>query len=217
MCAYNGEYLNDAMECLGDFFDYAVNDYGALGDEVVDLFCMSRFASMFEKGNPVVVSGWSGVELFWRLDESIGGPGATYPAPVSRMERTPEYWLGWISAYIQWRFDISFDDLFSIVPYDELLNLYHPWHEASEERVAHMVAERARKRVCPTRLASARKAMGISQRELAARSKVSLRSIQMYEQRQKDINHAQAIALHRLARALHTSMDMLIEPMYEAE
>ena len=32
-------YLEDAMNNLGDCFDYAVNDYGAEGSEVAELFC----------------------------------------------------------------------------------------------------------------------------------------------------------------------------------
>ena len=34
-------YLEDAMNNLGDCFDYAVNDYGAEGSEVAELFCLS--------------------------------------------------------------------------------------------------------------------------------------------------------------------------------
>ena len=32
-------YLEDAMSNLGDCFDYAVNEYGAEGSEVAELFC----------------------------------------------------------------------------------------------------------------------------------------------------------------------------------
>lgn len=35
-------YLEDAMNNLGDCFDYAVNDYGAEGSEVAELFCLER-------------------------------------------------------------------------------------------------------------------------------------------------------------------------------
>ena len=37
-------YLEDAMNNLGDCFDYAVNDYGAEGSEVAELFCLSGVA-----------------------------------------------------------------------------------------------------------------------------------------------------------------------------
>ena len=42
-------------------------------------------------------------------------------------------------------------------------------------------------------------------------SGVSLRSIQMYEQRNKDINKAQSESLYRLAKALGCTMEDLLE------
>ncbi len=52
---------------------------------------------------------------------------------------------------------------------------------------------------------------GCSQSQLAKMSGVSLRSIQMYEQRNKDINKAQAETLLRLARTLGCRMEDLLE------
>lgn len=47
--------------------------------------------------------------------------------------------------------------------------------------------------------------------QLARASGVGLRSIQMYEQRQKDINRAQGLTLYALARALRCRMEGLLE------
>ena len=58
---------------------------------------------------------------------------------------------------------------------------------------------------------------GLSQSELARASQVGLRSIQMYEQRQKDINKAQAQTLLRLSRVLYCSMEDLMEPVFELD
>lgn len=63
----------------------------------------------------------------------------------------------------------------------------------------------------PTRLYRQRKICGVSQKQLAEASGVGLRSIQLYEQRQKNINHAAAETLYRLAFALHCSMENLLE------
>ncbi|MCM1494747.1 MAG: helix-turn-helix domain-containing protein [Bacteroides sp.] len=54
-------------------------------------------------------------------------------------------------------------------------------------------------------------AYGFTQAELAKRSGVSLRSIQMYEQRNKNINKASVDAMYRLARVLGCTMEDLIE------
>lgn len=62
-----------------------------------------------------------------------------------------------------------------------------------------------------TNLKRIRLIYGCSQRELAEMSGVNLRSIQMYEQRQKDINKAQSDSLYRLAKSLGCTMEDLLE------
>ena len=62
-----------------------------------------------------------------------------------------------------------------------------------------------------TNLQTKRKAAGLSQRDLAARSGVSVRIIQYYEQGVKDINKAAAATVYRLALALGCEMPELLE------
>ena len=62
-----------------------------------------------------------------------------------------------------------------------------------------------------TNLKRIRTTKGYSQKKLAEQSGVSLRSIQMYEQRRKDINKAQSNSLFRLAKALYCTMEDLME------
>jgi transcriptional regulator with XRE-family HTH domain len=52
---------------------------------------------------------------------------------------------------------------------------------------------------------------GYTQAQLAELSQVSLRSIQMYEQRKKNINKASAKTLYLLSKALSCKMEDLIE------
>ena len=56
-----------------------------------------------------------------------------------------------------------------------------------------------------------RTAYGCTQAELAKRSGVSLRSIQMYEQRNKDINKASVDTIYRIAKVLGCTMEDLVE------
>ena len=51
----------------------------------------------------------------------------------------------------------------------------------------------------------------LTQTELAKRSGVSLRSIQMYEQKNKDINKANVTSLYMLSKALNCNIEDLIE------
>ena len=62
-----------------------------------------------------------------------------------------------------------------------------------------------------TKLKCIRMAKGYSQKQLAELSGVSLRSIQMYEQRRKDINKAQSDSLYHLAKSLDCKMEDLLE------
>ena len=61
------------------------------------------------------------------------------------------------------------------------------------------------------RLKEYRNRIGISQRELADRAEVPLRTIQQYEQKQKNINHARVDYVIRLAKALYCRPDDLLE------
>ena len=95
---------------------------------------------------------------------------------------------------------------------DTVLKMYDVSHEAPDERFAEIVDEIVRERMSETRLKRIRTAHGFSQTQLAERSGVGLRSIQMYEQRNKDINRAEAGSLLKLARTLGCEMEDLLEP-----
>jgi len=70
---------------------------------------------------------------------------------------------------------------------------------------------RIREHFKDTNLKRIRTAYGCTQAELAKQSGVKLRSIQMYEQRRKDINKAGAEALYRIAKVLGCTMEDLVE------
>lgn len=62
-----------------------------------------------------------------------------------------------------------------------------------------------------TNLKKNRTQAGISQAELANQSGVNIRMIQHYEQGFKDINKAQGDTLYKLAQALNTSIEEILE------
>lgn len=59
-----------------------------------------------------------------------------------------------------------------------------------EERFVDMLKRREKAENLETNLRLLRENKGISQAELARRTGVSLRAIQQYEQKQKDVNHS---------------------------
>ena len=208
--AYSQNYLNDAMAVLGQMTDYAVNDCHVDMKMFLDMFIVSGLAAQFEAGNPKYITGMSGEELALAVFEKAGA-GRDFPKAAVMTERTPEYWCGWIQAYCQWETGYSFAKIFQIIPPEEFLRLYPTMHEASEEKMISVLLERKKRSQVQTQLARMRAYAGLSQAELARRSGVSLRSIQMYEQRNKDINKASSESLYRISRALGCSMEDLIE------
>jgi transcriptional regulator with XRE-family HTH domain len=84
-------------------------------------------------------------------------------------------------------------------------------HEADITKFADIADEKIREYFNETNLKRFRTSYGCSQSELAKLSGVSLRSIQMYEQRNKDINKASAETLYRISKALGCRIEDLIE------
>ncbi len=212
--AYSELYLEDAMANLADFFDYAVNDYGAEPDEIASIFAASALARSFEQGTSWAVSGKSGYELFAQLSYDLGYSDSALIEPAYRPDKTAQYWAGSVCAYAQWRLDVSFEQIFEAVPLSQVIALYHPWHETSEERFCELLQERMTEANSKTALARLRIEAGLSQRELSERSGVSLRAIQMYEQRNKNIDHAKFESVRALARTLRCPIERLYEPSF---
>lgn len=207
-------YLEDAMNNLGDCFDYAVNDYGAEGSEVAELFCLSGVAREFERGNAWVVSGKSGVELFALIAERSGYQSGFIPDRTYRFEKTPEYWTGWILAYLQWRLgSLSKTCCMSFrLTHCAVCTILARSLGGTRGSPRLRYGEKASRQ---TKLALARKKLKKTQQDLAYESGVSLRSIQMYEQRQRNINEASVTSVRAIAKALHCNIEDLLEPVFE--
>lgn len=213
--AYDETYLSDAMSNLAGAVDYAVNDWHMGIDLFLDFFLASPCCPLFERGVPKVVCGMSGQELAMEVMRDTGFVGGLdAPEGEARFEATPEYWCGWVLAYCQWDTGARFEDILGVLAPDELLALYPTLHEADESRVVEVYRRRAESagREGNSRLHEIRVRAGLSQRELAERSGASLRSVQMYEQRRKDLSKASVATVLSLSRVLGCAIEDLLEP-----
>ena len=157
-----------------------------------------------------MLAGKSGIEIAREVVAETAG--RTLEAePGERYDRSPEYWIGWAVAYYQWYSSRRFGEIFNALPFYDLLAMYSTLHEADITKFAGVADERMREYYRDTNLKRIRILRGFSQAELAKESGVSLRSVQMYEQRRKDINRAGAGTLFALAKALGCTMEDLIE------
>ena len=89
--------------------------------------------------------------------------------------------------------------------------MYSPYHEMDPVKFADAADAVRRRKEMSTRLRMYRERQGLSQAELARESGVSVRMIQHYEQRQKDLGKAQTKTIWMLARALRCTMEDLME------
>lgn len=210
--AYSELYLDDAMNNLGDMVEFAVCDLGFDPDEFFGWFISSGIASKFEKGNPKYITGLSGFELAEAvLRETNVSYEKREPSYVEFKGR--EYWAGWILAYYQWETGKRFEDIVKDgLTLSTVFSMYI-LHEADESKFVdaanELIARNKEKR--KSKLSDIRKARGFTQQQLSKASGVTLRMIQLYEQRQNDISKAQVTVVIDLAKALGCEVEDLLD------
>lgn len=208
--AYQEIYLSNAQSMLGDAFDYAINVCNVCGENFVKLLSVSTISRRMEKGEPDCLAGKSGIEVAMDILEETTGKRPEIE-PSERFGRSKEYWIGWAVAYYQWYSNRKYRDIFKVVTFEELQKMYFTLHEADITKFVEIMDERMREFFVDTNLKRIRTVYNCTQAELARRSGISLRSIQMYEQRNKDINKASAETVLRLAKVLGCNMEDLME------
>ncbi len=207
--AYDEIYLDDAMETLGGAVEYAVLFCNTDGQEFIDLFIASGIADEFGRGNVKFISGMSGIELARHVLKKCGKKSSDIDE-MPYIDYPPEYWIGWILAYYQWYTGKTFASVCKKISYETLYNLYGVLHEADISKSVE-VFDSIMLKNSETNLARLRKERKLSQSELAKAADISIRSIQLYEQRKTDINKAQYNHLKSIAKVLGCVPDDLSE------
>lgn len=208
--AYQEIYLSKAQATLGDAFDYAVNTCGIPGSDFAKMYVASSISKRMENGEPACLAGKSGIEIAREVILETTGKEIQI-AQQDTFSRSKEYWSGWAVAYYQWYSGRKFSDIFKVITFEDLQKMYYTLHEADISKFVDIVDARMKEFFPDTNLKRIRVSYGCTQAELAERSGVSLRSIQMYEQRNKDINKASTETVYRLAKVLGCSIEDLIE------
>lgn len=208
--AFQEIYLSKAQAALGDAFDYAINYCRIPGEDFIKFFVASSVSKRMENGEPSYLAGKSGIEIASDVISETTGKQLEAKSP-DRFERSAEYWMGWSVCYYQWFSARNYAEIFTVLSFDDLKRMYYTLHEADISKFVEIVDEKMREHFKETNLKRIRSSYGCTQSELANRSGVSLRSIQMYEQRNKDINKASAETLYRISKVLGCDIESLIE------
>lgn len=209
--AYSEDCVSTAQNNLGTMLETAVFGLGFELGAFYQMFLQSSYADRFGAGEPSVTLGRSGVELALMVCEECGVPACLDVSWRQPTSLPAEYWTGWALAFYQWASGSTFARIQESVPVEEILSLYSPFHEMDIrqfcDKMDHLILEASPK----TRLGLARQEAGLSQSELARLSGVPVRTLQQYEQRQKDFNRAQAQYLVALAHTLCCNPEDLLE------
>ena len=208
--AYQEIYLNKTQAVIGEAFDYAINACNITGENFVKLFIISSAREKIENGEVTYIAGKSGIEVvreivFETMNKEI------VVEPKEQFARSKEYWIGWAIAYYQWYSSRKYSEIFKVFSFDDLSRMYYTLHEADITKFVDLVDARIKEVFSETNLKRIRTSYGCTQLELSKKSGVSLRSIQMYEQRNKDINKASVETVYRLAKVLGCEIEELIE------
>lgn len=212
MNAYNECYVYDASSILGEFFDYMTKDMHYKMDEAFELLASSNIGTSFGHGNPKYVAGVSGPELAWKLLYEVFGTWDESVESTITLNRSLEYWVGWVLAQYQWTKNVSFRYLINHGLTASKVASRYILHEADVGKFfefADSVIEEARMNEEPA-LKRLRKYYELTQKQLSEKSGVSLRMIQLYEQKQADISKAQVNIVKALADALSCKVEDLV-------
>ena len=208
--AYHEMYLSKAQYVLGNAFDYVVNDCNMNLQDFVKMFLVSSVSKKIENGEPNYLVGKSGIDIAREVIYET----TKNEIDVSSNEnfyRTADYWIGWAIAYYQWYSDRKFYEIFKVVSIEDLQMMYYPLHEADISKFVDIMEEKIKNYYVETNLKRIRKSINMTQRELSELSGITLRSIQMYEQKNKDINKASVETVYKLAKILGCNVEDIIE------
>ena len=159
---YQEIYRSKAQATLGDAFDYAVNVCGMNGTTFTKLFCASTVSKRMENGEPAYVAGKSGIEIVLEVISETMGKSLS-AEPHEHMGRSREYWIGWAAAYYQWHSGRKYSDIFKVIPFEDMQQMYYTLHEADITKFVETTDKLMKEYFTETNLKRIRTAYGITQ------------------------------------------------------
>lgn len=208
---YDKEYIEESAHCLAEAFDYAANSCQMDMGFFMEMFLTTGYAKRFEEKDPAVVLGLSGTELVCRVVEESGLYLNFPPAVKEFGSATFEYHTGYFLYYLSLYSGKSLKNIFENITIEDFSEYVEELIGCSEEKRQELLTGLLSFVHSPVRLQEIRKECGYSQRELAEKSGVNLRTLQQYEVRAKDINKAAAGTLKALADVFGCTVEDLME------
>lgn len=199
--AYDSYYLPRIQRKLAELFELAVVFRDIDIDLFIKKFIDSNMARAFETNNFKYTHGKSPIELLAIiLDEE--------PKEITVFaSATPEYWVGYVLAYVSWYYNKSYKEIVEAIPCSSLILYYYPYHEMDIRSVLDLYKDKIK---IESKLKTYREKKNYSQNDLSILSEVPLRTIRSYEQQTIDISKAQVETLYKLSKVLDCTIEDLI-------
>ena len=207
--AYDQSLISKARLTLSWMLEYGINVYGIEPEEFFRRFVNSGIAHRIERGDVSCILGRSGAELAYEV-VSYADPSIQMVGQIFSMNRSPEYWAGYVLAQFQWSRNVTFKRIGEIVSITQLISLYPKYHEMDTEHILMELDRIDIEKHRGSQLKRLRLYAGLSQSGLAKKTGIPVRTIQQYEQGQKDLSKAQAVYLLELSKVLSCEPSELI-------
>ena len=210
--AYDKKELPQVISKLGKAFEFAEKclPEGAAG--FYRRFANSSVAATCTGPDAHPEIGGSAIELVLDVNEDASIDTLLMNEKrLSKQETRRLRWEAELLCRYQWETGLPFPAVFRTLSPERLRALHADYAELPPAEVVQRISVPETHESTTTSLARIRRERGLSQAGLAKASGVTLRSIQQYEQRKKDISHAQARSVLALAQALSCTMEELLE------
>lgn len=127
------------------------------------------------------------------------------------MDKSPEFWAGWILAYYQWKTGRSFRKINEYLSINDILCMYPTHHEADVLKFVDTAEKIFKRKHIKTYLCSRREMINYSKAQLADESGVSIEIIHELENDFTAIWNTDVHILYSLSKTLGCAMEELLE------
>lgn len=179
-------------------------------DEIFHMFLASHAVGQMERGNPRYVSGMTGAEIVKEVVAEIKGIELTDTEEYF-LDKSPEYWCGWILAYYQWRRCMSFRKIYQIITIEDLLCMYPTHHEADVEYFVSSMREIYKRKHKETYLKRRMVNLGVDASEVSRNTGIPVDMISALETNFSRIQKIETEQLFVLSKFFGCGMEDLME------
>ena len=119
-------------------------------------------------------------------------------------------WVGYIYIHLFLDLDITFESLFFIIPIDEMLSLYHLYHEMDYSQTLNYVKDKIEYTILDVIM----KKKKISSSRLSSLTNIPISTIKALRYSDRDINKLEASKLLSIAKCLNVKMKSLLPSIH---